>query len=94
MPIIDLKQSLPRPLKRPQTTHKLQKIVSMNAGISETIKDRELGFKMHAAPVCYANVPRPQATQKKKFANAPLAPTNRPNMFATTFFAKRREQSS
>jgi len=26
--------------------HKLQKIVNMNADISETIKDRELGFQM------------------------------------------------
>jgi len=26
--------------------HKLQKIVNMNADISETIKDRELGFQI------------------------------------------------
>jgi len=37
---IDQKNSVPRP----QTSHKLQKIVSMNADTSETIKDRELGF--------------------------------------------------
>jgi len=36
---IDLKKSLPRP-------HKLKKIVNMNADISETIKDRELGFQI------------------------------------------------
>jgi len=40
---IDPKKSLPRPLLRPQTAHKLQKIVSMNVDISETIKARELG---------------------------------------------------
>jgi len=36
---IDPKKSLPRLLKR----HKLQKIVSMNADISENIKYKELG---------------------------------------------------
>jgi len=33
-----------RPLKRPQNPQKLQKIVNMNAGISEIIEDKELGF--------------------------------------------------
>jgi len=40
------KKSLPRPLQRPQTAYKLQKIVGMNADISETIKDRELIFQI------------------------------------------------
>jgi len=40
------KKSLPRPLERPQTAHKLQKIVGMNTDCSETIKDRELGFQI------------------------------------------------
>jgi len=39
---IDPKKSLPRP----QTAYKVQKIVKMNADISETIKDRELGFQI------------------------------------------------
>jgi len=40
---IGLQKSLPRP----QTAHKnLKKIVNMNADISETIKDREMGFKI------------------------------------------------
>jgi len=43
----DPKKNLPRPLQRPQTTHKLQQIVSMDADISKTIKDRELGFYSH-----------------------------------------------
>jgi len=34
------KKSLPRPL------YKLNKIVNMNADISETSKDRELGFQI------------------------------------------------
>jgi len=34
------------PTNRPQSTHKLQKIVSMNADISETIKDGELRFQI------------------------------------------------
>jgi len=39
----------------------------MNADISETIKDRELGLQIKdsvalwAAQVCFANMPRPQA---------------------------------
>jgi len=33
---------MPRLLKRPQTAHKLQKIVNINADISETIKDGEM----------------------------------------------------
>jgi len=37
--LIDIKKSLPRP----QSAHKLQKIVDMNADISKTIKDREMG---------------------------------------------------
>jgi len=41
--LIDPKKSLPRPLYSPQTANKLQKIVNLNADISETIKDRELG---------------------------------------------------
>jgi len=36
---VDPKKSLPRPLKHPQIAHKFQKIVSMNAGTSETIND-------------------------------------------------------
>jgi len=39
-------QKLPRPLKRPQTTHKLQKIANINVDILETIKDGELGFQI------------------------------------------------
>jgi len=31
---------------RPKTAHKLQKIVNMNADISETIKDREMGSQI------------------------------------------------
>jgi len=31
-------------LQRSQTAHKLQRIVNMNADISETIKDGEMGF--------------------------------------------------
>jgi len=33
-------------IPRPQTAHKLQKIVDMNVDISETIKDRELGSQI------------------------------------------------
>jgi len=40
---INPKKSLPRPLQRPQTAHKLQKL---NADISETIKDREMGSQI------------------------------------------------
>jgi len=40
------KKSLARPLQRPQAAHKLQKIVSMNAVISKTMKERELGFQI------------------------------------------------
>jgi len=35
-----------RRVPRPQTAHKIEKIVNMNADISETIEDRELGFQI------------------------------------------------
>jgi len=41
--LIDPKKSLPRP----QTAHKLQKIVNMNVDISETVKDREWGSQIY-----------------------------------------------
>jgi len=38
----------PRPLERPQTAHKLEEIVNMNVNISETINDREIGFRLRS----------------------------------------------
>jgi len=39
-------KSLPRPLLGQQSAQKLEKIINMNANISETIEDRELGFQI------------------------------------------------
>jgi len=49
-------------LPRPQTAHKLQKIVDMNAYISETIEDRELGFQIFRSLVRSASLLREHAT--------------------------------
>jgi len=48
--------------------HKLQKIVNMNAYISETIEERDLdSVALYAVKVCFAKMPRrlyrPQAAQ-------------------------------
>jgi len=49
------------PKECPQTAHKLQKFVSMNADISETIKDSEASLsREYATPTNRQNLWRPQ----------------------------------
>jgi len=43
---IDPIATIATPTNRPQTAHKLKKIVDMNVDISETIKARELGSQI------------------------------------------------
>jgi len=59
---------MPRPLQRPHTANKLQKIVNINSDISETINDRELGFR------CLVR----SASSLREHATPTLTPTNRP----------------